>query len=59
MRYYIVPDPSGFNILKVQAEDIVVFKKRYGEDIVCEADTLGELLLQFAAIIERAHTKPG
>jgi hypothetical protein len=53
MRYYLLPDNDGFKIMKVQAEDIVLFQKRFAKDIVFEADSLGELLLQFAASLEK------
>jgi hypothetical protein len=56
MRYYVLPDKDGFKIMKVQAEDIPLFQKRYAADIVCEADTLGELLLQFAAHLEKPQS---
>jgi hypothetical protein len=53
MRYYLLPDKDGFKIMKVQAEDIVLFQKRFAKDIVFEADSLGELLLLFAASLEK------
>jgi hypothetical protein len=53
MRYYLLPDKDGFKIMKVQAEDIALFHKRFAKDIVFEADSLGELLLQFAASLEK------
>jgi hypothetical protein len=44
---FVLPDKNGYKIMKVQAEDILLFQKQYSTDILCEADTLGELLLQF------------
>ena len=52
MHYFILPDPYGYKIMKVQSEDVPLFQKRFGADILCEAATLGELLLQFAAKLE-------
>lgn len=54
MRYYLLPEQHGYKILKVQEEDVTLFQRRYGADIVCEAETLGELLAQFAVIVEQA-----
>jgi hypothetical protein len=54
MRYYLLPDKDGFKIMKVQVEDIPLFQKRFGKDILFEAGSLGELLLQFADFIEKS-----
>jgi hypothetical protein len=53
MRYYLLLEKGGFKIMKVQSEDIVLFQKRFATDILCEADSLGELLLQFVAYWEK------
>jgi hypothetical protein len=53
MRYYVLPDKDGFKIMKVQAEDTPLFQKRFARDILFEADSLAELLLQFAEFIEK------
>jgi len=53
MHYYCLPDKDGYKILKVPDEDVPHFQKRHTTEIVCDADSLGELLLQFAAILER------
>ena len=57
MRYYCLPEKDGYRLMKVQDEDIPLFQKRYATDIVCEADTLGELLLQLAAYLEKPPPK--
>ena len=59
MRYYLLPDQHGYKILKVQPEDAPLFQKRYEKEILCQADSLGELLLQFAAMLERPTPKAG
>ncbi len=53
MRYYLLPDKDGFKIMKVQTEDIPLFQKRFAKDILFEAGSLGEVLLQFAESIEK------
>ncbi len=53
MRYYLLPEKGGFKIMKVQLEDIVLFQKRFARDILCEADSIGELLLQLGAYLEK------
>jgi len=52
MRYYILPDDHGYKILKVESEDVPLFQKRFGGAILCEAETLDELLRQFAKVLE-------
>jgi hypothetical protein len=59
MRYYVLPDKDGYRIMKVLAEDIPLFQKRYATEIVCEADSLDEVLLQFAAYIEKPAATSG
>ncbi len=59
MRYYLLPDKQDYKIMKVEDEDIPLFQKRYATDIICEADTIAELLVQFAARLEQPSGKPG
>jgi hypothetical protein len=53
MRYYLLPEKNGFKIMKVQADDVVLFQKRFAKEILFEAVSLGELLLQFASFLEK------
>jgi len=53
MRYYLLPDKQDYKIMKVQDEDIPLFQKRYATEILGEADSIAELLVQFAARLEQ------
>jgi len=57
MRYYLLPDKEDFKIMKVESEDVPLFQKRYATDILCEADTIAELLAQFAGRLEHPPDK--
>jgi hypothetical protein len=59
MRFYLLPDKQDYKIMKVENEDIPLFQKRYATEILCEADTISELLVQFAARLEDPPGKPG
>jgi hypothetical protein len=52
MKYFLLPDKQNYRIIKVQPEDVDVFKKKYQRQIMLEADSVAELLVLFSAKVE-------
>ncbi len=57
MQYYIIADGENYKIMKMQDEDVSFFVKRYAKQILFEAESIAELLIQFSAKLKEIEEK--
>lgn len=58
MKYFLLPDGGKYKIMKMQPEDLEIFRSKHRRRIILKAESIEELLLLLPAWIEDVQFNP-